>query len=161
MRRSGAGPRQSIRKLKRERPAGGAHHRHRLRGRRRKAAMFRREWAEVDRVHRQNDDKMRSESWRATPRPAFEARTRTRKIAGQRQSWRVREDGAAISSRAFRAALPRGPFVQVQNGPAEPPLHLLHHPVRPRQFALGPRWAQWVEQVRAVWSGMVHAEIRG
>ncbi len=99
--------RQSIRKLKRERPAArivvtGC-------AAQTQSGMFA-EMAEVDRVIG-NDDKMRSESWRAT-RAAFDLDTREKIAVSDIMA--VREMAPHLVE-GFQSGLPRA-FVQVQNG---------------------------------------------
>ena len=124
--------RQSIRRLKRERPqarivvTGCAAQT--------QAAMFA-DMAEVDRVVG-NDDKMRGEAWRDT-RAAFDAAgfgiDASEKIAVA-DIMAVQGDGAASAGR-----LSKRPAAGVRAGAERlrSPLHLLHHPLWPRQFALG------------------------
>ena len=123
--------RQSIRRLKRERPelrivvTGCAAQT--------QPEMFA-EMAEVDRVVG-NDDKMRGEAWRDA-RAAFDARLwhrGKREDRGRRHHGGPR-DGAA-SARRFQGRPAAG--VRAGAERLRPPLHLLHHPLRPRQFALG------------------------
>ena len=126
--------RQSIRRLKRERP-GRAHRRHRLRGADRRPEMFA-DMAEVDRVVG-NDDKMRGEAWRDA-RAAFDAAggfgiAPSEKIAVA-DIMAVKRDGAASAGR-----LSERPAAGIRAGAERlrPSLHVLHHPLWPRQFALG------------------------
>ena len=123
--------RQSIRRLKRERPqarivvTGCAAQT--------QAAMFA-DMAEVDRVVG-NDDKMRGEAWRDA-RAAFDARVRHRR---QREDRGRRHHGGQGDGAASAGRLCEGPAAGVRAGAERlrSPLHLLHHPLRPRQFALG------------------------
>ena len=125
--------RQSIRRLKRERPqarivvTGCAAQT--------QAAMFA-DMAEVDRVVG-NDDKMRGEAWRDT-------RIGVRRDAGlrhrrQRKDRGRRHHGGHGDGAAFAGRLCKGPAAGVRAGAERlrSPLHLLHHPLWPRQFALG------------------------
>ena len=123
--------RQSIRRLKRERPnlrivvTGCAAQT--------QPEMFA-EMAEVDRVVG-NDDKMRSEAWREA-RAAFDFRLwyRGKREDRGRRYHGGQGDGAA-SARRVQGRAAAG--VRAGAERLRPPLHLLHHPVRPRQFALG------------------------
>ena len=140
---------QSIRKLKR-RTAHRAHRRHRLR-----RADASRPFCRMDEVDRVlgNDDKLRA------PRGTMPTRhsTAVRCHAGSKDR-RVRQhggDGAwcRIWSRAIRAAF-RAPSCRCER--LRSPLHVLHHPLRPRQFALGGD-GRWSIRPRADRGG--HAEI--
>ena len=121
--------RQSIRKLKRERPdarivvTGCAAQT--------QGAVFA-EMAEVNRVLG-NDDKMRGEAWRATA-AALDAGTDSADKIGVSDIMKVKEMAPHLMGgfQAGRAARLRAGAERLRS-----PLHLLHHPVRPRQFALG------------------------
>ena len=90
--------------------------------------------AEVDRVVG-NDDKMRGEAWRDA-RAAFDAGfgIETSEKIAVADIMAVTRDGAA-SARRFSERPAAG--VRAGAERLRPPLHLLHHPLWPRQFALG------------------------
>ena len=124
--------RQSIRRLKRERPSSrivvtGC-------AAQTQPEMFA-EMAEVDRVVG-NADKMRSESWRKRVRHS--TRSRVGVAAGEKIAvadiMAVERDGAASAR-----WISRRPAAGVRAGAERlrSPLHLLHHSLWPRQFALG------------------------
>ena len=119
--------RQSIRKLKRERPGArivvtGC-------AAQTQSGMFA-EMAEVDRVVG-NDDKMRSSAWREA-RAAFD-------LGAERKNRRQRHHGGEGDGAASHRRLCKRPAARVRAGAEwlRPSLHLLHHSVRARQFALG------------------------
>ena len=140
--------RQSIRRLKRERPdarivvTGCAAQT--------RTQMFA-DMAEVDRVVG-NDDKMRGAAWRAA-RAAFDAGVAERQ--DRRHRHHVGEGNGAASGRWF----PARPAAGVRAGAERlrPSLHVLHHSLRPRQFAVGADGRRGRAGPRLVEHG--HAEI--
>ena len=125
--------RQSIRRLKRERPrarivvTGCAAQT--------QPKMFA-EMAEVDRVVG-NDDKMRGESWRGA-RVAFDAASGFG-VANKRKDRGGRHHGGQGDGAASAGRISARPAAGIRAGAERlrSPLHVLHHPLWPRQFALG------------------------
>ena len=118
----------------RARAAGRAHRGHRLRGadRARDASRpCRRSAAVIG-----NEEKLSAEVWRAhrdvLDARAIRHRAREEKIA-------VNDIMAVTRDRRASDRRRRGPRARLRAGAERlrPPLHLLHHPLRPRQFALG------------------------
>ena len=131
--------RQSIRRLKRERPearivvTGCAAQT--------QAAMFA-DMAEVDRVVG-NDDKMRGQAWR-NARAAFDAAPAFGIEASEKIAvadiMAVRRDGAASAGRFCE-----GPAARIRAGAERlrSPLHLLHHSLSAAAIRARCRWARW------------------
>ena len=103
--------------------------------RRRKPAMFA-DMAEVDRVLG-NDDKMRGEAWRAA-RVALDGAA-SFGFDSQRKDRGHRHHGGQGDGAASARRIPEGPAARLRAGAERlrPSLHLLHHSLWPRQFALG------------------------
>ena len=118
--------RQSIRKARRENPER-AHHRHRLR-RADRPAELRRHGRGRPRARQRGE----AEGAQLSRAAGFRRQRSSRRRAST-TSCRVRETAGAHGRRD------RGPRARLRAGAERlrPSLHLLHHPLRPRQFALG------------------------
>ena len=117
--------RQAIRRLARETP-GGAHRRHRLRRAGRAASLRRHAGGRAGRRQPREDegrDLGRACGISASAPP----RSRRRRHHG----------GARDRPASHRRHARAHPRLRAGAERLRPPLHLLHHPVRPRQFALG------------------------